>query len=93
MSDPAWLVSKTLKAQGGCSKGVNVGSGKTWLQAVLKSTWFIWKWVGSPGRALGADATHQVGSLSLESLSWPCGFGGRKAKVEALPTGQLKSAN
>lgn len=88
-----WPVSKTLKAQGGCRKRVYVGPGKTWLQAVLKSMWFICKWVGSPQRGLGADATHQIGSLSLESLSWPCGFGGEKAKVVALPTGQLKSAN
>lgn len=49
--------------------------------------------MGSPQRGLGADATHQNSSLSLDNLSWPCGFGGEKAKVEALPTGQLKSAN
>lgn len=36
-AEPAWPVSKILKAQGGCSKGVYVDSGKTWLQAVLKS--------------------------------------------------------
>lgn len=64
-----------------------------WLQAVSEESVVYWEVCRQPVEGLGADITHWISSLSLESLSGPCGFGSEKAKVEALPTGQLKSAN